>query len=47
MNDTNNSTSDRIKAAELRVKAAGGFIDKAKVDINGNIPVTIVDDVNE
>lgn len=36
---------DRIRASELLAKAQGMFT--TKVDVKGNIPVTIVDDVSE
>lgn len=33
---------DRLKASELRARAAGGFLDR--VDIGGSVPVVIVGD---
>ncbi len=44
MNDGSQKTSDRLKASELRAKAAGGFIDRKQVEVNGESVVFISGD---
>ena len=44
MNDGSQKTSDRLKASELRAKAAGGFIDRKTVDVKGGSVVFISGD---
>lgn len=39
------SLKERIKAGELLGRTAGVFLDKVQID--GNVPVTFVDDLNE
>ncbi len=46
MRNESTSAPDRIRACEVRLRSAGGFLDKSKIEIDGNIPVTIVDDVD-
>lgn len=43
--DLDASFQDRIKCAELMGKRYGAF--KEKIDVNGNIPVVIADDITE
>lgn len=45
MNDENEDMQHRLKASELRAKAAGAFIQQ--VNVRGNVPVQIVDDIPE
>lgn len=45
MNDENEDMQHRLKASELRAKAAGAFIQQ--VNIRGNVPVQIIDDIPE
>lgn len=45
VSDPNCLRTDRLRASELLAKAQGMFTQK--VDINGSVPVTIVDDVSE
>ncbi len=44
MNDKALDIKDRLKASELRARAAGGFIDKKTVDIKGGSVVFISGD---
>ena len=44
MNDSDETTSNRLKASELRAKAAGGFIDRKTVDVKGGSVVFISGD---
>ena len=44
MNDSSQKTSDRLKASELRAKAAGGFIDHKQVEVKGESVVFISGD---
>ena len=39
------SAKERLKAAEMLAKVKGMFISKSEMEINGNIPVVIVDDI--
>ena len=43
MNDEHEKTQDRLKASELRAKAAGGFLER--VELSGADPVKIVVDI--
>lgn len=45
LRDPAQETRDRLKASELRAKAAGAFVQR--VDVNGSVPVQIFDDVPE
>ncbi len=45
MNDENEDMQHRLKASELRAKAAGAFIQQ--VNVRGNVPVQIIDDIPE
>ena len=38
---------DRLRAAELLAKIHGAFVVKQEIEINGNVPVVLVDDVSE
>ena len=44
MNDKSVEMKDRLKASELRAKAAGGFIDRKTVDVKGGSVVFISGD---
>ncbi len=44
MNDGSQKTGDRLRASELRAKAAGGFIDRKTVDVKGGSVVFISGD---
>ena len=44
MNDETLDMKDRLKASELRARAAGGFIEKKSVDIKGGSVVFISGD---
>lgn len=44
MNDPNVEMKDRLKASELRARAAGGFIDRKTVDVKGGSVVFISGD---
>lgn len=43
MNDEHEKTQDRLKASELRARAAGGFLER--VELSGADPVKIVVDI--
>ncbi|MBO5746124.1 MAG: terminase small subunit [Clostridia bacterium] len=44
MNDSSQKTRDRLRASELRAKAAGGFIDHRQVEVKGESVVFISGD---
>lgn len=44
MNDKRIRMADRLKASELRARAAGGFIDKKTIDVKGGSVVFISGD---
>ena len=46
MNDPKESTKNRLKASELRARAAGGFIDRTSMQITGGGVVFISGDEN-
>ena len=45
MRDKREETKDRLKASELRAKAAGAFVQQMQV--SGVVPVQIIDDIPE
>ena len=45
LRDETEETKDRLKASELRAKAAGAFV--ARVHMTGAVPVQILDDIPE
>ena len=44
MNDSSQKIRDRLRASELRAKAAGGFIDRKQVEVKGESVVFISGD---